>query len=61
MAFSLDTVGLGALREALWVALGVLRVVLEAVLAGFVAIVCAANIGASDGNYKLTTWGLNRC
>jgi len=49
---------LGALRVvlgALWVVLGALQVVLEAALVGFVAIVCAANIGVSDGNYESTT------
>lgn len=57
LAFSLDTpwVALGALREALRVVLGALRVVLEAALVGFVAIVCAANIRVSDGNYESTT------
>jgi len=71
LAFSSDTpwVASGALREALRVVLGalrvvlgasrvvlgVLRVVLEAALVGFVAIVCAANIGVSDGNYESTT------
>jgi len=71
LAFLLDMpwVASGALWEALrvvlgalWVVLGasrvvlgVFQVVLEAALVGFVAIVCAANIGVSDGNYESTT------
>jgi len=60
LAFSSDTpwVASGVLRVVLGVLrvfLGALRVVLEAALVGFVAIVCAANIGVSDGNYESTT------